>query len=1031
MLPRQRLASVLFAALLMVAPNVGAQQVTGRVTNQSTGEPLAAVQVFIAGSGIGALTQANGRYLLLNVPAGVHTLSAERIGYRGLTQEVSVSAGATLVQDFALTEEALGLDEIIVTGTPGGTQRRAIGNAVTSVSAAEVTRNVAISGAQDLLQGRSPGVQFTRVSGNVGTGSGIDIRGVGSFMLRSDPLIYVDGVRVNNNAQSGPALGSRYSEVNPLNDLNPRDIESIEIIKGPAAATLYGTEASAGVIQIITKRGAEGAPQFDLSVTGGANYMRDPASRIGPFFYCATGQNDVCREASGNLVSYNMYEEANLMIQQGLFPWPTKNLYRNGPNQSYNLDVRGGTDAIRYFVSTNYDDEQGIVTYNWDKAFRMRANLSLVFTENVSLDISTGYINGESRFMSGGKADGGTWTDMVWSNGYCVPRNNGMNACPRLMGFQEHLPSDVAKLDIRRAYNRFTGSGTLNFTVGNWLSSRAIFGIDRGQDENTELWPLETETSPVYEETAVGEITLGRPITTNVSVDLSSTVRVDLTDSWGTATSVGAQYYVKEATDFGLKGVGFAHPASRTVNQTPASNATINYTFVENKSLGFYVQEVLSWNDRFFLTGAIRFDDNSAFGADFEAVTYPKLAATWMVSEEGFWNLDLVNSFRLRGAWGRAGRQPDAFAGASQFGVISGAGGGTALAPISPGNPEIGPETSTEIELGFDIALLDDRVAGEFTWFNEKNEDALLGIGLPPTVGFPGAVQRNLGQIDNWGWEATLSSRLYESRDFSFRLDLTASHLDNEIKTLGDFPGTDGGCCSSSIRIGLPYPNHNLRFFPEAAQFDPNGSIVNRWGERIAAMCDKGIPLGEGSQYGIVRGGPLVPCGEASGQRILAGGAFAKYTFSVNPQISLFNNTLSIHVLADAQYGRTELDGQSGWGCFWLNCRPNRTQEDPLFIAKARLEWAQLTLFDADFWKLREIGVRYNLPESLVVRIGAERASLSVSGRELGIIWRAQDTLLGETNAQDPEFGRPVRGEVAWWTAPPTSSLSATMRVTF
>ena len=1028
---RPRLSGVLLVALLAVAPNVSAQQVTGRATDQQTGEPLAAVQVFIAGSGIGALTQPNGRFLLLNVPAGTHTLTADRIGYRGVSQQVSVVAGETVVQDFALSEEALGLDEIIVTGTPGGTQRRAIGNAVTSVQAAEVARTVAVTGAQDLLSGRSPGVQFTRVSGNVGTGSGIDIRGVGSFMLRSDPLIYVDGVRVNNNSQSGPALGSRYSEVNPINDLNPRDIESIEIIKGPAAATLYGTEASAGVIQIITKRGLQGDRQFDMSVSLGANYMRDPAARIGNFYTCRTGFADLCTEDSGDLVAYNMYEEANVMIQQGLFPWPTTNLFQNGLTQSYNLDVRGGTEAVRYYVSTNYDDEQGIVNYNWDKAFRIRANLNLVFSENVSLDISTGYIDGESRFMSGGKADGGVWTDMVWSNGYCVPRINGTNACPRLMGFQEHLPSDVAKLDIRRAYNRFTGSGTLNFNIGGWLSSRAIVGIDRGQDENTELWPLETELSPVYEETAVGEITLGRPVTTNVSVDLSSTVRVNLTDSWGSATSVGAQYYTREQTHFGLKGVGFAHPASRTVNQTPASNATIAYDFVENKSLGFYVQEELSWNDRLFLTGAVRFDDNSAFGSDFQAVTYPKVAATWMISEEGFWNLDLVNSFRLRGAWGRAGRQPDAFAGAYQYGVISGAGGSTALDPLSPGNPEVGPETSTELELGFDIALLDDRLAGEFTWFNEKNEDALLGVALPPTVGFPGSVQRNLGRIDNWGWEATLSSRIYDSPNFSFALDLTASAVDNEIKELGEFPGTDGGCCGSAIRIGLPYPNHNMRFFPETAQYDPNGSIVNEWGQRISAMCDKGIPLGEGRQYGIVRGGPLVPCSDASGQRILAGASFARYTISVNPQISLLNNSLSIHILADAQYGRTEMDGQSGWGCFWRNCRPMRVQDDPVFYAKTRLEWAQLTLFDADFWKLREIGVRYSLPESLVARIGAERASLSVSGRELGIIWRAQDTLLGETNAQDPEFGRPVRGEVAWWTAPPTSSMTMSLRVNF
>ena len=1020
---RHRLPLALFAIFAFVVPSVGAQQITGRVLDQQTGQPLAAVQVFVAGSGIGALSQQNGRYLLLEVPAGTQTITAQRIGYRTVTAQVTVAAGATVVQDFALSEEALGLDEIIVTGTPGGTQRRAIGNSVTSVAAAEISERMAVTGMQELLTGRSPGVQFTRVPGSVGAGAGIDIRGVGSFSLRSDPLIYVDGIRVNNDSQSGPALGSRFSEVNPLNDLNTKDIESVEIIKGPAAATLYGTEASAGVIQIITKRGAEGAAQFDLSVSEGFNYMRNPAKRLGSFWACSDGFRGVCAEGSPELFSFNMYEEANRLISQGAFPWPNENLYQNGLKQNYNLGVRGGTESMRYFLSANYANEEGIEYYNWDKGVRLRANVSLIFNENFSLDVSTGYVNGETRFMSAALGDGGDWTDMAWSNGYNLPRINP-DADPRRMGFQEHLPSDVAKLDIRRAYNRFTGSGTLNFVAGDWLSSRAVVGIDRAQDENTSLWPLETALSPVYEETAVGEVTAARPITTNISLDLSATGRYRLTESIGTATSLGAQYYTKEVTDLSVKGVGFAHPASTTINQTPAGNASLGFAFVENKSLGFYVQEELNWNERLFVTGAVRFDDNSAFGANFEPVVYPKLSATWVVSEEAFWNVGPVNSLRLRGAWGKAGRQPDAFAGASQYGVIAGAGGKTALQPISPGNEDVGPETSTELELGFDMALLDDRIAAEFSWFNKKNEDALLGIGTPPTQGFPGEFQRNVGRIDNWGWEASVNNRIYQSSDFSFSLQLTGSHVDNEIKELGEFPGTN------SIRIGWPYPNYQYRAKVERAEYDPNGNIVDGWGQRIAAFCDSGVRLGEGSQYGVVEGGPIVPCAQTSGTRILAGPAFSTYVFSVSPQISLFNNSVSIHVLADGQYGRRENDTQAGWGCFWANCKPARIQEDPLFVARSRLGWENNAQYDTDFWKLREIGVQYT-SGYLASLLGAERASLSVSGRDLGIIWQKQPLLAGGVNATDPEFGNPVRGVNAWFTAPPTSSVTATMRVTF
>jgi TonB-linked SusC/RagA family outer membrane protein len=1012
------------ALFLLVASDVGAQQITGRVLDQQTGRPLSSVQVFIAGAGIGALSQQNGRYLLLNVPVGSQTISAQRIGYRSVTAEVTVTAGGTVVRDFALSEAALGLDEIIVTGTPGGTQRRAIGNSVTSVAAADVTQTVAVNNMQDLLTGRSPGLQFTRVPGSVGAGAGIDIRGVGSFTLRSDPLIYVDGIRINNNMQSGPKLGSRFGEANPLNDINPQDIESIEIIKGPAAATLYGTEASAGVIQIITKRGTEGGAQFDLSVSEGMNYMNNPAARLGEMWACRDSFRGVCDVGSAELFSYNMYDEANKMIQAGAFPWPRETLYQNGLKQNYNLEVRGGTPNVRYYLSGNYSNEEGIQHYNWDKGINLRANVNLIFNDNFSFDASTGYVDGETRFMSAALGDGGDWTDMAWSNGYCLPRINP-TACERVKGFQEHLPSDVAKLDVRRAYNRFTGSGTLNYTNGGGITARAIIGVDRGVDVNTSLWPLEAELPPVYEETAVGEVTEAHPITQNISLDLSATVRKDLPLNLGSATSVGAQYYTKTFTDFSVKGVGFAHPASSTINATPAGNATLGYDFVENKSLGFYVQEELNLNERFFLTAAVRFDDNSAFGANFEPVTYPKFAGTWVISEESFWTIGGINSLRLRGAWGKAGRQPDAFAGASQYGVISGAGGKTALQPISPGNTEVGPETSTELELGFDLALLDDRVAVEFSWFDKRTEGALLGIAQAPSVGFPGAYQRNVGRIDNWGWELSLNNRIYESEALSFRIDLTASHVDNEIVELGDFPGTN------NIRIGFPYPNTVRRQKVVSATYDPNGTVVDLWGRRIAPSCDAGVKLGSTSQHGLVPGGATVPCKETSGKRMLSGPAFATYVFSVNPRIALLDNTLTLHVLVDAKYGRNEYDTQAGWGCYWQNCKPGRVHDDPVFVSLSRLAYENLGQYDTDFWKLREVGIQYILPGFMLDILGAERASLSVSGRNLGIIWQRQPYTVGGTKSMDPEFGNPVRGVNAWFTAPPTSSMTATMRVSF
>ena len=1031
---RFRLLSVLVGALALLAPDLGAQQVTGRVTTQS-GEPLAAVQVFIAGSGIGALSQQNGRYLLLNVPVGTHTLTAERIGYASRTAQITVAAGATVAQDFVLVEQALGLDEIIVTGTAGGSQRRAIGNTVAQVSVSEVQQTVAINTMQGLLSGRTPGLTFARAASGVGAGAPITIRGLGSFNLGGNPLIYVDGVRVNNESLAGPNIGDGR-QGNVLEDFNPTDIESIEIIKGPAAATLYGTEASAGVIQIITKRGAEGAPQFQLTTQLGNNFMLDPRGRLGQLWACSTKAAAPCREDAG-LFSYNMIDELNSQIADGLWSWPDDEIYRNGLVQSYDLQVRGGTQSIRYFAAAGYSDETGFVWFNTDESFRTRANISVIFSEQVTLDIATGYVQGKTRYNDPARGDGGIWTDMVWGNGYTLPHIS--NTGPYKWGMQERTPEDISRVEALRDFSRFTGGMTLNFTSG-FLSSRAIVGLDKGWDENSVLFPIFTDGSagprpqPPYGTFRNGMLDIERPITTNLSLDWSATARKAF-GGIGTATSVGAQYYLKRLSQLSILGQGFPSPLSRTVNQTPPANSQLGYRFEENKSVGLYVQEELSWNDRIFITAAMRFDDNSAFGSEFSLEKYPKVSAAWVVSEEPFWNFDLVNSLRLRGAWGKAGRQPSTFAGSNQYSVIAGPNGTSALNPSNPGNPEVGPETSSELEVGFDFALLEDRVSGEFTYYTRKNEDALLNVALPPSIGFGGSEQRNLGRIDNWGWELTVNSRIYESDAFSFNLDLGADHTLNEIKSLGDYPGT------TSIRIGYPWPNYINPSHIVSAEYGPNPLIKDLYNKEIVAMCDEGrqdVPTGGlASQYGVFQGGAVKNCNQIGRRDVLLGPANPTYKFSVSPVVSLFNNTVTLRALAEGQHGRWGKEQAVEWSHRYDGTYASRTESDPFWVAGDRVPGRDLTVmtyFKGGFWKLREIGGRVALPESLLGRIGSERGSFSISANNLWNLWQEQPDIWGAV-VSDPEFGSAGQvgggGAANFFTSPPMSSVSATLNLSF
>ncbi len=1052
----------LAAVVLLSPPDLAAQggSITGRVTDSQTGNPVSAAQVFIADLDQGGLTRQNGSYLLLNVPTGTHTVTVQRIGYRVLTAEVTVGAGETAAQNFQITEEALSLDEIIVTGTPGGTQRRAIGNTVTTVDVSTIVENVAISNMQDLLAGRTPGLQFARLSGNVGTGAPITIRGVGSFSFtRNQPLVYVDGVRVNNDPEAGPNLGNG-DNVNVLDDFNPNDIESIEIIKGPAAASLYGTEASAGVIQIITKKGNEGAPQFNFSIKQGANYLQDPQGRLGEKFTCPTdpGPGPTACQSEGDLVRYLMYDEGTRYIAEGYFPWPTENLYQNGLSQSYNMDVRGGTQNIRYFLSTNYEDEEGIVWYNKDETFRIRGNIGVVFSDKFSLDVSTGFVDGYTRFAAPTRSDGGIWQDLLWSNGYYLDRVNsfdkpGSNA--RLGGFQEHLPSDVADVEATRDYTRFTGSATLNFRSGDFdfagitssLTQRLVLGIDKGWDTDRQLFPLEAGPVPenltdfksswasVYSETVDGTMYYERPVQQNLSFDYSLTLDTDVGDAWGLNTSFGAQYYSDENDYFASNGTGFASPLSTTINQLSPATVTTAYSLVQNRSLGFYIQEEVSLNDRLFLTGAMRFDDNSSFGTDAPAQQYPKLSGTWVLSEESFWNFDLVNSLRLRGAWGQAGRQPSATSGQNIYVAIPGPGGASAIRPASPGNPAVEPEVSTELEVGFDLAMFDDRISAEVTHYWRKDENALLSIPIPSSFGFPGSVSTNLGRIDNWGWEAIVGTRIVDNSTWSFDLDLAADYTNNKIMTLGDYPGT------TRIALGLPYPNHNEGDYVVSAQFDPLGDRNNAFGQAISGMCDEGVSLApQGSDdpeaWGRTEGGAIKPCGDIPNQNLYVGRAFFTHTFSIAPRISLMDNQLQIFALAEGKYGKLHTDNGSQWGHIYNNSKNSRLENDPIWTYSDKVNpggqfTRTKTYFDADFWKLREVGARFSFPQAWVDGIGASRASLAVSARNILSIWRKQTDIYGAALA-DPEYGTSsLDGTSNYWETPPLTSLNLTMRVTF
>jgi outer membrane cobalamin receptor len=1075
----QCVGGLLVAAMLLVPAAAAAQMgsLSGRVLDATSGRPIAAAEVFVTGLDGGAVTQQNGSFSLEGIPAGPRQVVVRGIGYEETTADVTVVSGdAASALDLRLRAEPLRMDDLIVTGTPlpRGTRRRAIGNAVTTVPVADIQQDAPATTFQELLSGRAPGLRFTRLSGNLGTGSPLSLRGIGSFDLgRSQPLVYVDGIRVSTDVAAGPPVGSGRG-VNVLDDFGLEEIETVEIVQGAAAGSLYGSDAASGIIHIITRKGQVGPPEFTASVRQGANYLSDPAGRIGTQYYCPTQPLPAlsvgvpCTDGS-QLRTYNMYDEATDYIGGGYFDWPTPELFSNGRSQSLGLSVRGGTPSTRYFLGAGYDDERGMVFQNRDETARFRGNVGVRLNDLFSVDVSTGYVAGRTSFMDPIPSDGGLWQELVWSNGYYLHRvtpfgtggscsGTGCAPSPRTGGFQERLPTDVTLVEATRDYTRFTGSATVSFASRTFdlgpltaaVRWRAIAGMDKGWDINRNVFPRHDPTVPgsivsfcqpiacpmsswrvVDPETFLGTMNYERPVSTSTTAEVGATIDLG-SGAIATATSAGVQYYMQEREIFANWGEGFASHESRTINQISQDAITTVYNQVESKSIGLYVQEELGFAERIFLTGAIRLDENSSFGDDVSPRLYPKVAAAWLVSEESFWRLGAIESLRIRGAWGKAGRPPAALAGYSTFVALEGLAETLAVRPGTVGNPDIEPEVSTELELGLDLSALDGRVAASFTRHSRRNDGAILEVNVPSNFGLSAPMAQNLGRIDAWGWEARLHTRLYESRAVSVALDLAADHIDNEIVRLGRFPGT------SSIAIGVPYPNQVNDDLVLSATWDPVGNVITSFGQRASAICDEGVRLApdpsapDAAKYGLVKGGAGVPCQTIPNRNVIMGRAFATHTFSVAPRVGLFDDRLHLFAVAEGQYGRLRDANDREFSHVYQNSRISRLQDDPEWVFGFAVgDDTRRSLYDADFWKLREVGARLTIPAHVTRSVGAELATLSFSARNLWTIWRAQPDIYG-VPVTDPEFGSPtLDGDTNFYETPPLTNVSVTLRVTF
>ena len=729
-------AATIFAGETAFAQQTGT--VTGQVTAEATGQPVASAQVFIQELNIGSLTQVNGRYLLVSVPAGSYTLSVTSIGHETQSTQITVTPEGVVDVNFVLGSVALNLDEIVVTGTGAPTQRRRLGQTITSVTRDELAV-APITNVADALVGRIPGARGLMSGGQTGGGTAILLRGTSSVSQRQSPLIYVDGVRVDNNPESAESV-----QTDRLQDINPQDIERIEVIKGAAAATLYGTEASSGVIQIFTKRGQTGAPVYSFATD--LQHLEFPREFEENCGYDGDAHQVVCEHPYGD------YEEF-------------------GYHQNYHLSVQGGSPGLRYYVSGRLMDEVNPSPNNELQSQSIRASFDFTHTDRLSSDLSVGLVRRNLKTATPGWGD--LFGNLMLGNPLLATEGN-----PN--GTFEPTMASVITENFQESLNILvSGRLTYEWTAG--LRSTLQVGHNFIDSRQSSFFPQGVVAEAV---TGTRGVTDRRRTTT--TLDFSTHWETQLSDRLEGNVTFGGQSFAELQTNESVSVREFGSPTLKTLSGG-AEVTNVSEGFQEVINAGLFTQGQIGLDGRLFLTAGARLDGNSAFGEDFGLQVYPKAGLSWVVSDHDFWNVGFVDELRLRAAIGSSGLQPGAFDAQRTWDPASNVSGGY-ITPENLGNAELKPERSTEIEVALETGMFGGRFGAELVYFNQTTSDALLPVPPSPGTGFTQSQLQNLGTLKSWGLELVTQTRLVQRSGFTWDLIVSPAYLDQWVDDLGGLP---------------------------------------------------------------------------------------------------------------------------------------------------------------------------------------------------------------------------------------------------
>tara|TARA_R110000868_G_scaffold67368_1_gene200102 strand:- start:49306 stop:52491 length:3186 start_codon:yes stop_codon:yes gene_type:complete len=949
-------------------------QITGTVSDINN-QPLLGVNVLVVGTGTGAITDFDGNYSI-NVDSNQAVLVFTYIGMKTVRRVV----GQDTTVNIRMTEDDQSLEEVIITAT-GNRKRVEMGNSIANLKVSDDVKERPINNVFDILQGQAAGVSIGSSGGTVGMGSRIRIRGSNSASLSNEPVIYVDGVLINNESNS-ISFETGGQSPSRLDDINPEDIESIEVVKGPSAATLYGSIAANGVILITTKKGRVGEPKWSAFMESGLvedvttypkNYQALDASGNPGFNFEA---------ADGTFVPsvVNSFQPLND---------PRTSPFRTGQSAGAGLSVAGGGEFVTYFLSGSFSNNEGVVPVSNIKKTNFRGNFGAQITDKLKMSLTTSYTNSNLEL-----ALNDNFALALMSQGL-----NGTSSIDINNGWGEFTPAELFTIDTRQLVNRFTTGLETIWKPSEKINVRVFGGLDFTSRWDSQFFP--TGEAPAFLNYDQGARFSNRFNDFVYTLDAVGSYSTNFSKNITSRSSVGLQYLQK------LTQGTFATGLQLVAGSNSIAGAAVtlsNEETTEQRTIGAFFEEQVGFNDKLFVTGAVRTDRGSSFGSSFKSVFYPKLSSSWLISNEDFFNpndKNWINSLRLRGAWGASGVQPGTNDALRFFNPIAATVDGVSVTGVTiggVGNTNLKPERSEELEFGADIKLFSNRIGLDLTYFNKQTQDALIFRQLPPSLGVGAGRFENLGSVKNSGLEVTLNTSIVETEKFYFDLGIVASFIDTKLKKLGE--GIQPVIFNGVQRHVEGYP------------------LGGYWDEQYT--------------YSDANGDGFIGQNEVQvGETVYLGTPFATTDITFSPTVGLFNNALVFRGLLNYKGGQ-KLYNNTG---AWRNGNSN-TQElnDPnaSLAGQARAVASKFLgtnagyIEDASFWRLREISLTYNAPQKFVSSIGFSRVSLTLSGQNLGI-WTDYSGL-------DPEISSTGQSNFAteeFLSQPPTRSWKIRLNLSF